>query len=140
MATICFIGLEGDVEACAEIFKYAVGCIRSGINDLRKKTADCSREYRKRLCDGYGFGYTQGIREAFEAQKEHDETGWGLVMTVPKDVTDETNGMKREKFKSAAMEQMSAKGFAQGNDDGKKFDPGTKLEGTSEKKMALGGM
>lgn len=140
VATICFIGLEGDVEACAEIFKYAVGCIRSGINDLRKKTADCSREYRKRLCDGYGFGYTQGIREAFEAQKEHDETGWGLVMTVSKDVTDETNGMKREKFKSAAMEQMSAKGFAQGNDDGKKFDPGTKLEGTSEKKMALGGM
>ena len=140
VATICFIGLEGDVEACAEIFKYAVGCIRSGINDLRKKTADCSREYRKRLCDGYGFGYTQGIREAFEAQKEHDETGWGLVMTVPKDVTDETNGMKREKFKSAAMEQMSAKGFAQGNDDGKKFDPGTKLDGTSEKKMALGGM
>lgn len=48
--------------------------------------------------------------------------------------------MKREKFKSAAMEQMSAMGFTQGNDDGKKFDPGTKLKGTSEKKMALGGM
>lgn len=39
---------------------------------------DCTREYRKRLCDGYGFGYTQGIKEAFEQQREHDETGWGV--------------------------------------------------------------
>ena len=93
VATICFVGLEGDVDACVEIFRYAVECIRSGIDDLRKKSKDCTREYRKRLCDGYGFGYTQGIKEAFEQQREHDETGWGLVMTVPKEVSDECKGI-----------------------------------------------
>lgn len=140
MAAICFVGLEGDVDACVEIFRYAVECIRSGIDDLRKKSKDCTREYRKRLCDGYGFGYTQGIKEAFEQQREHDETGWGLVMTVPKEVSDETDAMKHEKFKSAAQEQMSARAFWQGNEDGKKFDPGTKIAGKAEQKMALGGI
>lgn len=140
VATICFVGLEGDVDAYVEIFRYAVECIRSGIDDLRKKSKDCTREYRKRLCDGYGFGYTQGIKEAFEQQREHDETGWGLVMTVPKEVSDETDAMKHEKFKSAAQEQMSARAFWQGNEDGKKFDPGTKIAGKAEQKMALGGI
>lgn len=140
VATICFVGLEGDVDACVEIFRYAVECIRSGIDDLKKKSKDCTREYRKRLCDGYGFGYTQGIKEAFEQQREHDETGWGLVMTIPKEVSDETSAMKHEKFKSAAQEQMSARAFWQGNEEGKKFDPGTKIAGKAEQKMALGGI
>ena len=37
-------------------------------------------------------------------------------------------------------EQMSARAFWQGNEDGKKFDPGTKIAGKAEQKMALGGI
>lgn len=140
VATICFVGLEGDVDVCVEIFRYAVECIRSGIDYLRKESKDFTRDYRKRLCDGYGFGYTHGIKEAFKQQMEHDETGFGLVMTIPKEVSDETDAMKHEKFKSAAHEQMSARAFLQGNEDGKKFDPGTKLSGKTEQKMAIGGV
>lgn len=36
VATICFVGLEGDVDACVEIFRYAVECIRSGIDDSER--------------------------------------------------------------------------------------------------------
>lgn len=53
---------------------------------------------------------------------------------------DETDAMKHEKFKSAAQEQMSARAFWQGNEDGKKFDPGTKIAGKAEQKMALEGI
>lgn len=35
---------------------------------------------------------------------------------------------------------MSARAFWQGNEDGKKFDPGTKIAGKAEQKMALGGI
>lgn len=81
-ATICFVGLEGDVDACVEIFRYAVECIRSGIDDLRKKSKDCTREYRKRLCDGYGFGYTQmnfGLMYSFLYVSEYIEE-WKMDM------------------------------------------------------------
>ena len=100
-------------------------------------------EQAKRIVDAGGEYVrltTQGIKEAFEQQREHDETGWGLVMTVPKEVSDETSAMKHEKFKSAAQEQMSARAFWQGNEEGKKFDPGTKIAGKAEQKMALGGI
>lgn len=127
LSTICFVGFEDDIEACTEIFKYAVDCIRNGITDLKKESVNYSKEYTKHLCDGYGFGYVQGIKKAFEVQKSQDETGWGLIMTVPKEVSDETAEMRHEKFTSSSMEQMSARGFAIGKEDGKKFDPGTKL-------------
>ena len=69
VATICFVGLEGDVDACVEIFRYAVECI-----------------------------------------------------------------------KSAAQEQMSKRAFWQGNEEGKKFDPGTKITGKAEQKMIIKGI
>lgn len=136
-ATVCFIGFEEDVHVCEEIFRYAVDCIRSGINDLKKSSAEYSRGYCKRLCDGYGFGYTYGIEEAFETQKGQDETGWGLVMVVPQEVTNETDKMKHEKFKPAVMKQMSADGYTKEKEEGRKFNPGTKLTGSAHKsKMA----
>lgn len=88
----------------------------------------------------HGCGSIRQPETAFEQQREHDETGWGLVMTIPKEVSDETSAMKHEKFKSAAQEQMSARAFWQGNEEGKKFDPGTKIAGKAEQKMALGGI
>lgn len=66
VATICFVGLEGDVDACVEIFRCAVECIRSGIDDLKKKSKDCTREYRKRLCDGYDGQYYDEADECLD--------------------------------------------------------------------------
>lgn len=138
LMTICFVGLDGDVDACEDIFKYAVECIRGGIKDLKKKNAMYSAEYRKKLCDGYGFGYVSGINQAFAEQKKQDETGWGLVMTTPKEVNDEISGMRKVSYKSAAQENMSRKAFHDGREDGKKFDPGTKIKGGRSDRTAIG--
>lgn len=139
--TIGFIGLEGDIETCVSIFEYAVSCIRSNIQHIRKEMQDCSWEYRKRVCDGYGFGFASGVREAFEKQKEQDETGWGLVMVIPKEVKDATKDFGHESFDGAAQQRMHRKGFVKGYEDGEKFDPGTKLSGAEkEENLALGGI
>lgn len=70
-----------------------------------------------------------------ESNNEHEAKS-----ALLKEVSDETGAMKHEKFKSAAQEQMSARAFWYGNEEGKKFDPGTKIAGKAEQKMALGGI
>lgn len=138
--TICFIGLEDDVDACVVIFDYAVRCTRDGIEKIKKATVGHSREYRKRLCDGYGFGFSSGVEAAFEQQKQKDETGWGLVMVIPTEVAEATKDFGHKDFRGAAQEQMSKSAYLDGYSDGEKFDPSTKLsEDDEEEKLALGG-
>lgn len=139
--TICFVGLEDDIDACIAIYDYAVCCVRDGIKKIKKETEGCSREYRKRLCDGYGFGFSFGVEKAFEQQKEKDETGLALVMVIPAEVADATKNFGNQDFKGAAHEQMSRRAYREGYEDGEKFDPSTKLtEKEKEEKLSLGGV
>lgn len=138
--TICFVGLEDDIDACIAIFDYAVCCVRDGIKKIKKDTEGYSRQYRKRLCDGYGFGFASGVDTAFEQQKKKDETGWALVMVIPTEVAEATKDFGHEDFRGAAQEQMSRKAYHDGYADGEKFDPSTKLtEEEKKENLALGG-
>lgn len=51
-----FIGLEGDIEICVKIFRYAVRCIKSEQKKLRKQHRDyyTPQEIAK-ICDSYGY-------------------------------------------------------------------------------------
>lgn len=139
--TICFVGLEDDIDACIAVYDYAVCCARDGIKKIKKETEGYSREYRKRLCDGYGFGFSSGVERAFERQKENDETGWALVMVIPAEVAEATKDLGHHDFKGAAQEQMSRRAYCEGYEDGEKFDPSTKLtEEEKEETLSLGGV
>lgn len=69
-----FIGLEGDIEICVKIFRYAVRCIKSEQKKLRKQHRDyyTPQEIAK-ICDSYGYGFARGVYEAFTKPlcKEH---------------------------------------------------------------------
>lgn len=64
-----FIGLEGDIEICVKIFRYAVRCIKSEQKKLRKQHRDyyTPQEIAK-ICDSYGYGFARGVYEAFTRQ------------------------------------------------------------------------
>lgn len=78
-----FIGLEGDIEICVKIFRYAVRCIKSEQKKLRKQHRDyyTPQEIAK-ICDSYGYGFARGVYEAFTRQNEENQE-YGLVLKVP---------------------------------------------------------
>ena len=84
-----FIGLEGDIEICVKIFRYAVRCIKSEQKKLRKQHRDyyTPQEIAK-ICDSYGYGFARGVYEAFTRQNEENQE-YGLVLKVPEEVKDE---------------------------------------------------
>lgn len=138
--TIFFVGFEDDLNVCITIYEYAVSCIRDHIRMIKKNAEGYDWQFKKKLCDGFGYGFARGIKEAFKQQKEKDETGWALVMVIPKEVTEATKSLKRNPFHCTAEEQMSEQAFHKGFSEGKKFDPSTKLtEKETEKTTALGG-
>lgn len=75
-----FIGLEGDIEICVKIFRYAVRCIKSEQKKLRKQHRDyyTPQEIAK-ICDSYGYGFARGVYEAFTRQNEENQE-YGLVL------------------------------------------------------------
>lgn len=108
-----FIGLEGDIEICVKIFRYAVRCIKSEQKKLRKQHRDyyTPQEIAK-ICDSYGYGFARGVYEAFTRQNEENQE-YGLVLKVPKEVKDELEKIGPPKeFKKTpqltkAVEEMS---------------------------------
>lgn len=97
---IGFVGLEDDVEICVAIFKYAVDCILSEIKRIKKENACYYSGYVKKLCDSYGFGFVNGISAAFAAQQKENESGWGLVLVMPKEVEEATQHFGKEQFRA----------------------------------------
>lgn len=75
-----FIGLEGDIEICVKIFRYAVRCIKSEQKKLRKQHRDyyTPQEIAK-ICDSYGYGFARGVYEAFTRQNEENQE-YGLIL------------------------------------------------------------
>lgn len=128
VAEIGFVGLSGDTPLCRKIFVYAVDCIRMKTNKLRKEP------YKGvSIADGYGYGFTMGLKDAY--YKQQSEEGWGLVLTVPKEVNDFTDKMSRGKANtSSKKKQASARSFIDGMNDGRKFHEQKRIKEASERK------
>lgn len=127
---IGFIGLEGDVEVCVEIFKYAVDCVMAGVKRIKAENKGYPADYVKNLCDSYGYGFVMGIQDAFERQQEQNRDGWGLVLVTPKEVSEyAAQNLGHQEFKSRAQDEISPSGYAQGYEEGKAFAPSKVLGG-----------
>ena len=131
-ATIGFIGLEDDFEICKRIFLYAYDCIASTCKrEIKRNPWDDRGTYRKAV-NAYGWGFCEGLQDAFKAQKaEHQE--WGLVMVTPQAVVEEADGLGKPRAIGRNEVDMDALGARQkGYRDGLKFDPNSRLEGRPE--------
>lgn len=132
-ATIGFIGLEDDFEICKRIFLYAYDCIASTRKrEIKRNPWDDRGTYRKAV-NAYGWGFCEGLQDAFKAQKaEHQE--WGLVMVTPQAVVEEADGLGKPRAIGRNEVDMDALGARQkGYRDGLKFDPNSRLEGGPER-------
>lgn len=129
---IGFIGLKDDVEICITIFKYAVDCVLSEFKQIKKANAGYGgSSYTKKLCNSYGYGFKNGVQEAFRVQQEENEDGWGLVLLIPKEVKEASEHLGKQPFKARAAEDIYDNAYALGYSDGKEFDPGKRIEGVA---------
>lgn len=122
-----FIGLADDVEICAAIFEYAVDCVLSKIKCIRKENKGNDSIYVRQICDSYGYGFTAGIKKAFEKQEEENKSSWGLVLVTPQEVLEAVQNWKEETFSANAEEYILAKEYKDGYIYGKEFDPAKRL-------------
>lgn len=118
-AEICFAGFETDAVICKNLFVYAMDCIRSVTKELRKEST--------KKADGYGFGFTVGLNDAYKKQEK--EENWGLVLVVPEKVKESTSDMKKIKTRTDKMKSADARSFIKGLKDGHKFHEQKRLEG-----------
>ena len=68
------------------------------------------------------------MKVAFEeqnAQKEHDESGWGLVMVVPKEVNEACSNFVTDKYQSRHTVYSDVRD--DGYKEGRKFNPHGRL-------------
>lgn len=129
-----FIGLEDDVEICIAVFRYAVDCILSEIERIKKENQCYYSSYVKKLCDSYGYGFTVGIAAAFEEQQKANEEGWELVLVMPQEVLEASKHFGNQEFRSRAEKTISGDAYSKGYRQGKEFDPTKRL--TGEEAMA----
>ena len=125
---IGFIGFEDDLEVCVAIFKYAVDCILSEIERIKKENQCYYSSYVKRLCDSYGYGFVVVIEAAFEEQQQENEEGWGLVLVMPQEVLEAAERIGHAEFRSRAEKSISGDAYAQGYRHGKEFNPTKRLQ------------
>lgn len=127
--TIGFIGKQEDIDICVMVFEYAVDCIHKEMDIIKKQKKRGGYRYNPELYVGYGMGYVSGIREAFIEQTETHSDDWGLVVSVPEEVTKYTE----KNFKTVShkppscIETMSEYAFSDGEKDGKTFNPFNRL-------------
>lgn len=135
--TIGLIGLEDDFEICKKIFLYAYESVISYCkHQIKRDPSEASGTYREK-CNAYGWGFTKGVREAFEEQQEQHQE-WGLVLVVPKAVDDVYQSFgKPTAFGRVNNDAETAKYRAQGYADGVRFDPKHRLADVPQRE-ALG--
>lgn len=129
--TIGFIGFEDDVALCAEIYKYAVDCVRSEVKRIKRQYADYSSDYIKRQCSSFGFGFIAGLRATFAKQTEEHQQ-WGLVLVTPKEVQDAADRIgKPTRFHSRSQDTLYRSEYTNGYKQGQEFDPQHRLKATT---------
>lgn len=122
---IAFVGLEDDFTICKQIYRYAHACIMARYQSIQKQKEYDAKE-RRQMCISYGWGFCQGLQKAYEDQDAQNQA-WGLVLTVPKEVTDVVEGMKKITYAKASARTWRADYAALGYQDGRDFDPGHRL-------------
>lgn len=127
---ICFIGLEEDAEICKTVFIYAVDCVRSYCNEIRKKLKKAGfngKEIRVVL-HNYGTGFAAGLKKAYDAQKKKNEKDWGLILVTPKEVYEKytASNVKHKTYNNEPFRIQRA--FQKGQRDGEKFNPAGRVE------------
>lgn len=133
---IGLVGLEDDFEIAKRIFLYAYDCVTAACKREIKFDPKAPRGTYREKCNAYGWGFVQGVARAFEEQnQEHQE--WGLVLVVPQAVTDSMKDMGK-KLSYGKMKSSHADYRAMGYEDGRKFDPSTKLAAAPDR-VAIGG-
>ena len=127
--TLYFVGLDDDLEICKIAFEYAADCIRSEIKNRKAigKQFNYTNEQILKNCNGYAYGFIDGLEEAFEEQRkaaEHSEAGWGLVLSTPPEVNKKLTelGMTKKAFNSKQASTVSKKDYEDGKKDGRDFD------------------
>lgn len=126
--TVGFIGFEDDIEICEIAFKYAVDSILSHNTEIRQRENSwrCVSEITE-FCDSYGFGFSNGVSEAFKNQQKANEDGWGLVLVTPKEVEEAASDLSNRVFKPRALDSIHENYYFSGFQDGKQFDPTRRL-------------
>lgn len=124
-----FVGLDDDLEICMIAFNYAADCIRSEIKKRKAtgKQFNYTNEQILKICNGYAFGFIEGLKEAFEEQKkaaEQSDANWGLVLSTPPEVNTKLAelGLTKTTFHSKQASTVSKKDYEDGKKDGRDFD------------------
>lgn len=127
--SIGFMGIEDDFEICSRIFRYAFECVKQRSDEIFREDADWyPAQQRRKNAEAYGWAFCAGLQAAFDAQQaEHQE--WGLVMVVPQAVRDTELGKQKPTTygSDSVMKDATLSSRMQGYEDGRKFDPATKL-------------
>ncbi len=124
------VGMEEDFTLCKRIILYAYDCVKFRCQEIRaeKKRQGWNARSIREICNAYGYGFQKGLSAAYAAQDaQHKE--WGLVLVVPQQVKDATSDLgKPSDYAKIPVNGWREQYAAQGYYEGKKFDPGTKLE------------
>ena len=127
---ICFIGLEEDAEICKTVFVYAVDCVRSYCDKIRKrlKKAGFGGKEIRIVLHNYGEGFAAGLKKAYDAQKAQNEKDWGLMLVTPKEVYERcaTSNIQHERYSNEPFRIKRA--FQKGHEDGEKFNMAERVE------------
>lgn len=116
---VCFVGMKDDLQLVVPMYQYALKVISYNVNHIKG-------EYKKQgvstvnIDSDYGLGFTIGLRQKFEKQKQADKTV-ALAIVMPKPVEDKLNSMKFSKsnyhFKGISRKEV----YSHGIEDGKHF-------------------
>ncbi|WP_270425424.1 DUF2786 domain-containing protein [Blautia intestinalis] len=130
-----FVGLEEDVNVCEDVFRYALGCIYSGIEKIKKQygsSTGLTTMTKKLINLNYGYGFINGLQKAFDKQNAENEKDWGLVLSIPKEINDyiEKNTTTDEVSKEIDIDEEI---YSAGQQEGKQFTTRKKLGEEQEK-------
>ena len=124
---IGLVGLEKDFAVAKQILLFAYdSVISTRKTKIKKVPGEPASVYREK-CNAYGWGFVHGVKATFKEQdQEHQD--WGLVLVVPQAVDDSMNDMgKKTPFGKEKVGGWHDQYRAMGFQEGKKFDPSSKL-------------
>lgn len=125
--SIGFIGLDEDFNVCVRIFRYAFDYVERRCKAIKAENkGDYPAARLRAMADEYGNGFCAGLKDAF-AEQQQAHQAWGLVLAAPQPVQELWKAMgKSSRFGNAV--RGDSRLALQGYQDGKQFDPSTKLE------------
>lgn len=97
------------------------------------------QEPTARSATPYGWGFARGVSKAFQEQEEQHQE-WGLVMVVPQAVDDSMADMgKKTQFGTERTGGWRDAYRTLGFQDGRRFDPASRLSGGVPGQLMIGG-